>query len=333
VTDTQDGPDAVLYSKTTDNASLLPLGNIVLGGSGTNRTIAVTPVAGQSGFANVALTVTDSLGVSVTRAFLVTVGNPPTNGIVISQFYPGGGNVGATYNSKFVELFNHSSTAVSLNNWSLQYASSNGTSWSAANFNNVTVPAYSYYLVALNVVGTNGVALPKTPDFTLSTINPSQAIGKLALCNSQNSLSGANPLPNSTVADFIGYGVGTSASEGGAPVAWATDNTKSMFRASSGCTDTDNNAADFSVGTVVPRNSTTAQNICPVLTPPTMRAFINNGNLTIAWPTSATGFNLETASVVNQPSWNVVSVAPTVVGQENQVTVLINGTAYFRLKK
>lgn len=333
VTDTQDGPDAVQYTKTTDNASLLPLANIVLGGAGTNRTISVTPTAGQSGFANVTLTVTDSLGISLTRAFLVTVGNPPTNGIVLSQFYPGGGNAGATYNSKFVELFNHSGSAVSLNNWSLQYASSNGTSWLVAPFNNVTVPAYSYYLVALNVVGTNGSALPLTPDFTMSAINPSQAIGKLALCNSQNSLSGSDPLPNPTVMDFIGYGAGTSAAEGGSPVAWTVDNTKSMYRASSGCTDTDNNAADFSVAAVVPRNSTTAQNICQVLAPPTMRAFINGASLTIAWPTSATGFNLETAAAVNQNPWNAVGITPTVVGQENQVTVPINGSAFYRLKK
>ena len=333
VTDTQDGPDAVQYSKTTDNASLLPLGNIVLGGSGTNRTISVTPVAGQSGFANVTLTVSDSLGISVTRAFLVTVGTPATNGIVLSQFYPGGGNSNATYNTKFVELFNHSSVPVSLNNWSLQYASSTGTTWSAANFNNVTVPAYSYYLVALNVVGTNGGALPLNTDFTLSTINPSQAVGKLALCNSQNSLSGSNPLPNPTVMDFIGYGSGTSAAEGGSPVAWTTDNTKSMYRASGGCTDTDNNAADFSAGAVVPRNSTTAQNICQVAAPPTMRAFVNGSSLTIAWPTSATGFNLETASTVDQNPWNSVGITPTVVGQENQVTVPINGTTFYRLKK
>jgi O-succinylbenzoate synthase len=105
-----------------------------------------------------------------------------------------------------------------------------------------------------------------------------------------------------------------------------------MYRASAGCTDTDNNAADISSALVSPRNSASAINVCQGA-PPSMRAFINNGNLTIAWPTSATGFNLETASAVNQNPWNVVSVAPTVVGSENQVTVLINGTAFFRLKK
>src|SRR5204862_5674641 len=128
-TDAEDGSGAVQDSRASDNASVLPLANIVVGGSGTTRSVTVAPVAGQSGFASVAVTVTDSRGISATRAFLVTVGTPATNGIVISQFYPGGGNAGATYNSKFVELFNHSSADVSLNNWSLQYASSNGTSW------------------------------------------------------------------------------------------------------------------------------------------------------------------------------------------------------------
>jgi hypothetical protein len=332
VTDSQDGPNSVTYNVTSDNTALLPTSNIALAGSGTNRTISVTPVAGQSGFANVALTVSDSLGISITRSFLVTVGNPPTNGIVISEFYPGGGNAGATYNTKFVELFNHSGTPVSLNNWSLQYASSNGTSFSAASFNNVTVPAYSYYLVALGAPGTNGTALPVAADFTMATINPSQAIGKLALVNSQNSLSGASPLPNATVADFIGYGTGASGYEGSGPVAWTVDNTKAMFRLDGGCTDTDNNAADFASAAVTPHNSASAINVCQAAAV-ALRAFVSGNNFVIAWPTSATGFTLETASTVNQNPWTSAG-SPSVVGSENQVSVPIgNAAAFFRLKK
>lgn len=334
VTDKVASPDTCTYVGASDNQTVVPSGNISFGGSGTNRTVTIVPAAGQQGFANIAITVSDSLGNTNTAAFLLTVGNPPTNGVVISEVYPGGGNAGATYTMKFIELFNKTGNPVSLNNWSLQYASSTGSTWTAGNLPNVLVAPYSYYLVAIGAPGTNGAPpLPLSADYTLAGINPSQSVGKIALCNSQGPLSSATPLPNSTVVDFVGYGTGTSASEGGSPVAWTTDNTKSMYRASSGCTDTDNNAADFSVGAVVPRNSATAQNICSVAAPPPMRAFINNGNLTLAWPTSATGFNLETASAVNQNPWNVVSVAPTVVGQENQVTVLINGAAYFRLKK
>jgi hypothetical protein len=260
----------------------------------------------------------------------LTVGAPATNGLVISQVYPGGGNAGATYNSKFVELFNHTANPVSLNNWSLQYAASTGSTWTAGNLPNITVPAYRYYLVALSTNGTTGVALPVSPDFTIAAINPSQAAGKIALCNSEAPLTGASPLATSSVMDFIGYGTGTTAYEGSGPATWTTANTNAMFRVSSGCVDTGDNANDFVSATVSPRNTATAQNIC-VSSSPTMRAFISGNNIVIAWPSSTVGFNLETATTVNQVTWNVVGGA-TVVGSEYQVSVPINGAAYYRLK-
>ncbi len=53
------------------------------------------------------------------------------SGVVISQVYGGGGNSGATYKNDFIELFNAGSTTVNLAGWSVQYASSTGTSWSS----------------------------------------------------------------------------------------------------------------------------------------------------------------------------------------------------------
>ncbi|MGZ5568880.1 MAG: lamin tail domain-containing protein, partial [Limisphaerales bacterium] len=330
VTDKSVSPDTCTYGGASDNQSLVANGNITFGGSGTNRTVTIVPVAGQQGFANITINVSDTAGNANTTAFMLTVGAPATNGIVISQVYPGGGNAGATYSSKFVELFNHTANPVSLNNWSLQYAASTGSTWSAGNFANVTVAPYSYYLVALSTNGTTGAALPVTPNFTLTAINPSQAAGKIALCNSQGPLSGASPVSTPTVMDFVGYGTGTTAYEGSGPVNWTTANANAMFRASSGCVDTGDNAADFTSAAVSPRNSATAQNIC-VSASPTMRAFVNGNNIVIAWPSSTVGYNLETATTVNQFPWNVVGGA-TVVGNEYQVSVPINGGAYYRLK-
>lgn len=51
--------------------------------------------------------------------------------MVISQVYGGGGNTGAPYTHDFVELFNRSSATIDISGWSVQYASSAGTSWSA----------------------------------------------------------------------------------------------------------------------------------------------------------------------------------------------------------
>ena len=50
--------------------------------------------------------------------------------IVISQVYGGGGNAGATYTNDFIELYNRGTAAVDVSGWSVQYASSAGTTWS-----------------------------------------------------------------------------------------------------------------------------------------------------------------------------------------------------------
>jgi len=59
---------------------------------------------------------------------------------VISQIYGGGGNSGATFTNDFVELFNPGSQPVSVAGWSVQYASSVGTTWQVTNLTG-SIPA------------------------------------------------------------------------------------------------------------------------------------------------------------------------------------------------
>ena len=63
-------------------AALVPPENIVFGGSGANRTVSVTPAAGQSGSATIAIQVSNSLGLSTSTSFTVTVQSPTRNFIV-----------------------------------------------------------------------------------------------------------------------------------------------------------------------------------------------------------------------------------------------------------
>ncbi len=58
-------------------SAYLPLSGVVLGGSGTNRTVTVTPAAGQSGNATVTITVTDAGGLATVATFTVTTPAPP----------------------------------------------------------------------------------------------------------------------------------------------------------------------------------------------------------------------------------------------------------------
>ncbi len=80
---------------------------------------------------------TQALAVIVVLSFFaiaLSLATPPaqavSTSVVISQVYGGGGNSGATYKNDFVELYNLGSAAVDLTGWSVQYASSAGTSWS-----------------------------------------------------------------------------------------------------------------------------------------------------------------------------------------------------------
>ena len=64
---------SLLVSATTSNAALIPLSNIIFGGSDANRTVTVTPLANQMGLATITVTVSDGSGGAASDAFVVTV--------------------------------------------------------------------------------------------------------------------------------------------------------------------------------------------------------------------------------------------------------------------
>ena len=178
--------------------------------------------------------------------------------IVISQVYGGGGNSQAPYANDFVELFNRSTSVVSIAGWSIQYASATGT----GNFstNGVTVLNGSlqpgqHYLVQLASSGTVGAALP-TPNAT-GTSNLSGSAGKVALVNSSAGLAcnGGNcsAAQLASIVDFVGYG--TANYFEGAGTAPGLTNSTAALRAGGGCIDSNSNNTDFSAGAPLPHNA------------------------------------------------------------------------------
>jgi len=225
---------------------------------------------------------------------LLTITSLPPATVVISQVYGGGGNSGATFTQDFVELFNRSANPVSLNGWSIQYTSSQGTSFassSIAALPNVSIPGYSYYLVGLsnNTAGAGG-ALP-TVDFTAQNINMSQSDGKIVLANTATAL-GVATWPDSRILDMVGYG-GANNYEGTGP-APTLSSTLSAQRNNAGCTDTDNNNTDFAAATPSPRNSASGINTCPSQTPPTI-SIIGNQSEDAAAPIGPISFDVNDA--------------------------------------
>jgi hypothetical protein len=222
----QHGVDLPAATNTT-----LPLSNVGPAASGS-YTVVVTNYAGAVTSAPAVLTVTEGVAAQP----------------VISQFYGGGGNSGATYRNDYVELFNPGSLPASVSGWSVQYASATGSSWQMGALQG-SIPAGGYFLVQLASGGANGALLPVAN--ATNNINISASNGKLALVSNQTPLSGANPVGGLAIADFVGFGTagayeGTGAAPGG-------DNSTAILRRNNGATDTGDNAADFLSGPPNPR--------------------------------------------------------------------------------
>ncbi|HUS17602.1 MAG TPA: lamin tail domain-containing protein, partial [Chloroflexia bacterium] len=188
---------------------------------------------------------------------------PSSTSLVISQVYGGGGNAGAPYQNDFIEVFNPTAAPVVMTSWSVQYASAAGTTWQVTTING-TVPSGGYFLVQ-EAAGAGcstlpcGVTLP-TPD-AIGAIPMSGTAGKVALVSSNTALTGGCPTGGSLI-DFVGYGTTASCFEGAGP-APAPSNTTSDLRVGGGCTDNDNNAADFTIANPpTPRNSSSPLNPC-----------------------------------------------------------------------
>lgn len=211
--------------------------------------------------------------------------------IVISEVYGGGGNTSAVYKNDFIELYNPTSSSISLAGWSVQYASSSGTTWAVTALTG-SIAAKGYYLIQEASGGSVGAALPLS-DAAVGSINLSASNGKVALVNSITALSGSCP---SGYVDLLGYGT-ANCFEGA--VASAASNIISLERKANSTSttttmgsggvdeflgngqDSNNNASDFVTRSPQPQNSSSA--IEPLVvdtTPPTFTSsYPKTGNI------------------------------------------------------
>jgi len=196
--------------------------------------------------------------------------------IVISQIYGGGGNSGGVYTNDFIELYNRGSETVSVDGWSVQYASATGTGNFGSSAAQIT-PLYGsiapgQYLLIQELAGSTVISPLPTPDVTDATpIAMSGTGGKVVLvniattlgCNGSSTPCNADQLAR--IIDLVGwdganfYETTGVAGTGPAP---ATTNPTGVARNNGGCVDTDNNSADFTLVTPVARNSASELHSC-----------------------------------------------------------------------
>lgn len=158
--------------------------------------------------------------------------------VVISEVFGGGGNSGAVLTHDFIELGNRSSSSVSLAGWSLKYYSAGG-GLGGTNTLTGTIPAGKTFLIQ-EAKGAGGTQPLPTPDAT-GTLGLGASAGRVDLLD-----------PSGTVIDRVGYGTSTTGAEG-APTGNLSSTTSAARNAA--FLDTDNNAADFTVGAPTPQAS------------------------------------------------------------------------------
>src|SRR5215475_6069407 len=163
--------------------------------------------------------------------------------VVISQVYGGGGNTGAALKNDFIEIINHSATAVDLSGWSVQYASATMANWQVTPLPNFILQPGQYFLIQ-EAAGAGGTDDLPAPDAT-GAIAVGATSGKVALVSNSVALTGNCPT-GSGIVDFVGYdGADCFEGSGAAPT---LSNTTAAMRLDSGCFDTDDNSADFTSG-------------------------------------------------------------------------------------
>jgi predicted extracellular nuclease len=185
--------------------------------------------------------------------------------VVISAVYGGGGNAGAPYTRDYIELFNRSASTVNLGGMSVQYQAATTANWSGV----TALPAIDlapgqYFLVAEASGGSVGADIG-TADVT-GNFNMSATAGKVALANVATALPTGTAFPSTSILDLVGFG--TTATVFETARAPAGSNTTGIYRVNAGCTDTDNNANDFTATAATnPRRTTSALNVCAGGTP------------------------------------------------------------------
>jgi predicted extracellular nuclease len=170
--------------------------------------------------------------------------------VVINEVYGGGGNSGATLKNDFIELKNVGSMPVDVTGWSLQYASATGVyGTNKTSLSGVIAPGATY--LVQEAAGTGGTEALPTPDAT-GNIAMGAAAGKVALARTTATLGcGTACAGTAEVVDLIGYGT-TAVGGEGAPTANLSSSTSASRK---NTTDTDDNAADFAVGSPSPQSS------------------------------------------------------------------------------
>ncbi len=358
ISDLETAAGALTVTGASANLTLLPLSGIQFGGSGSNRTVTLTPAAGQVGSVLVTVTTSDGF-LSTNRSFVLTV-VPSAGTLLYEPFDYANGSL--ITNSAFL-WNNHSGTfgQLSIITSNLYLTSDNsedvnaplrGEPYTVASGTNLY---FSFFYSAEFLPSIVGDYLAHLKDnastfrarLTLSTLNAAIGSYRIGIGNGNGTATNAGYAevptdfnPGQTNRIVVRYNVGT-----GLSTVWVNP----VSEASTGYTATDvlastNNVTQFAfresnfIGTGFAdevRVAVTFNEAIGILPSPaaSLRIFKSGPDVIVAWPTSATGFVLQSCDNLTTTNWQNVLTVPAVVGSENFVTnATPTGNAFFRLK-
>ncbi len=358
VGDTETAAGNLTVSATSSNPTLIPDNNIIPGGSGADRSLAISPAPQQSGNAVITVTVSDG-DLSTNRQFAVMV-VPSSNVVLFEPFSYADGAVITVSGSRWAS---HSGTAAQtqvaagellLSNSQTEdinsvligapYASDSGrTLYSAftVNFKGLPLAPGEYFA---HFLAPNSTTTFRARVFA-TTLNAELGFYRLAIANNSSSVNSAAAFPLDLALDaeylvVVRYDIATGVStlwinprSESDPSVTASDNPSVIginawaFRQSStanghmGAPHIDDLIIGFSFADVLPGYRVSIAR--------------NGSNLEISWPAAATddSFFLESTADLNAP-WATVTAVPVRNGGTDTVTVTSpTGNRFYRLVK
>lgn len=229
--------------------------------------------------------------------------------LVISQVQ----TAGAAAADEFIELYNPTSSSVSLTGWSIQYRSGASATFNKQNFTaGKSVAAHGYFLIA-NSSGTFAASADQTYSNATIAMSAAATGGTVFLVNDQTTLSTGL---ESTIVDKVGFGTGGTVFAEGSAIATAPSASNSIVRlpntSAGNGTDTDNNSVDFT--SLTPSNArNTSSTPTPEITP--------TPSVTVT-PSAVTASIVYTATGSSTPAshFGVTTVNAEVTASNNSLT-------------
>ncbi len=201
----------------------------------------------------------------------VSIAQTANPNLRISQIYSRGGEAGAAFQNDFIELFNRGQTNVDLSGWSLNISNFSGTppniQISATNIRftsptGIIIPPGAHFLLKFGGSGSNGAPI-NNPDINLNPFPISDTGAQIVLLDKDKTLPlsycPAAPDLTGNVADYVGYGIAICYEN---TVTVAPPQDQSLLRVGNGCTDNDDNLADFLLATPNPRSRQSVPTPC-----------------------------------------------------------------------